>query len=223
MKELTDGIKETKAEVDGDSSDPGIIFRTKILSDRIYLQGLVLILALTIVLAGCGQSGSSSNFPTVPQNTANSQSDKAAGSGQTHGAGGEIPANSGSENTSGVSGHGSAGLPADSMISASQLDQGIKEHKVWQIIDVRETSEFASGHVPGAINIPLGKLEENLSQIAKDKVVVLVDLNGTRSYTAWQKLKEKGYDTNHLKVLVGGMEQWKSLGSGEITESIGGC
>lgn len=126
-------------------------------------------------------------------------------------------------NASGATGHGSAGLPADSMISASQLDQGIKDHQSWQIIDVREPSEYASGHVPAAENIPLGKLEENLSQINKDQTVVLVDLNGTRSYTAWQKIKEKGYDANKLKVLVGGMEQWKNLGSGESTESIGGC
>lgn len=180
---------------------------------------LILALAITIGLTGCGQSGTSSKNQSAPQNAVGGQSDKAPGNSPAPSSDAEVPANP----ASGATGHGSAGLPADSMISASQLDQGIKEHQSWHIMDVREPSEYASGHVPTAKNIPLGKLEENLSQILKDQTVVLVDLNGTRSYTAWQKLKEKGYDANKLKVLVGGMEQWKTLGSGEITESIGGC
>lgn len=185
----------------------------------------ILALAIMLGLAGCGQGGT----PTPNQAATSNSADQARtqadtpGSGPTPGAGAEAPANPESGNTEGASGHGSAGLPADSMISASQLDQGLKEHQNWQIIDVREPSEFASGHVPTAKNIPLRQLESNLSQIPKDQTIVLVDLNGTRSYTAWQKLKEKEYDANKLKVLVGGMEQWKNLGSNEITESIGGC
>ncbi|MHB1406587.1 MAG: rhodanese-like domain-containing protein [Desulfitobacteriaceae bacterium] len=196
-------------------------------------NGVVLILVLAVIfgLTGCGQSGTSSNNnQAAPQNAADqsiAQTDKAPGNtpgtSPATSSDAEVPATSETGNASGATGHGSAGLPADSMISASQLDQGLKEHQSWHIIDVREPSEFASGHVPTAKDIPLGKLEENLSQILKDQTVVLVDLNGTRSYTAWQKLKEKGYDANKLKVLVGGMEQWKTLGSGEITESIGGC
>lgn len=114
-------------------------------------------------------------------------------------------------------------LTAESMISASQLDEGIKAKQAWQIVDVREVSEFATGHVPQAINIPLGSVEAQMTKIAKDRDVILICLTGARAFTAWQTLVSKGYDPQHLKVLVGGMEQWKSLGSGEITESIGGC
>lgn len=117
----------------------------------------------------------------------------------------------------------SGALPAESMISASQLDAAIKAKKDWQIVDVREPIEYATGHVPKAVNIPLGSLTTRLSDISKDKDVILVCLNGTRAFTAWQSLTQKGYDPHRVKVLVGGMEQWKSLGSGEITESIGGC
>ena len=109
------------------------------------------------------------------------------------------------------------------MISASQLAAGIKANNAWQIVDVREPNEFATGHIPKAVNIPLGNLTNHLNKIAKDKEVILVCLNGSRSFTAWQTLTQKGYAPNNVKVLVGGMEQWKTLGSGEVTESIGGC
>ena len=114
-------------------------------------------------------------------------------------------------------------LNAESMISASQLDEGIKVKETWQIIDVREPIEFATGHVPQAINIPLGSIETQTSKIAKDRNVILICHTGRRAFTAWQTLVSKGYNPQRLKVLLGGMEQWKSLGSGEVTESIGGC
>ncbi|WP_425801839.1 rhodanese-like domain-containing protein [Desulfitobacterium sp. Sab5] len=114
-------------------------------------------------------------------------------------------------------------LNPESMISASQLDEGIKARKNWEIIDVREKNEFDKGHVPTAINIPLVTLEQNLNQFPKDKEIILVCLNGSRAFTAWQTLIRKGYESNKIKILIGGMEQWKNLGSGEVTESIGGC
>ncbi|MHB1653871.1 MAG: rhodanese-like domain-containing protein [Desulfitobacteriaceae bacterium] len=183
---------------------------------KCVVAGLSLLILL-LALSGCAQTG---NGLKNAQHAQNGQSDS-SGTAPI-----DAQSNNGSsqaKDTSEISGNGSSTLPPDSMISASQLDQGIKAHQVWQIIDVRELSEFATGHVPGAVNIPLGKLEADLSKISKDKDIILVDLNGTRSFTAWQELQKQGYDPHRLKVLVGGMEQWKSLGSGEITESIGGC
>lgn len=114
-------------------------------------------------------------------------------------------------------------LRPESLISASQLDAGIKGDKNWSVIDVREPKEFDTGHVPTSINIPLGKIEQNSSQVPKDKEAILVCLNGARAFIAWQNLVNLGYDPYKVKVLVGGMEQWKSLGSDEVTDSIGGC
>lgn len=118
---------------------------------------------------------------------------------------------------------GTSSLSSESMISASQLDAGIKDNTNWTVIDVREPKEFDTGHVPTSINIPLGNLEQNLDKISKNKEIILVCLNGTRAFTAWQNLVKMGYDPYKVKVLVGGMEQWKSLGSDEVTDSIGGC
>ena len=91
------------------------------------------------------------------------------------------------ENTATATGPSNAAsgvLPAESMISASQLDDAIKAQKDWQIVDVREPIEFATGHVPTAMDIPLGSLTTRLSELSKDKEVILVCLNGTRAFTA---------------------------------------
>lgn len=171
---------------------------------------------MVISLAGCGTQAPA-NTPGPSQRVL--QPPTTSGSLQA-----PAPSTSAQDNEATGPANSTAGtLPSDSMISASQLDAGIKAYKDWQIVDVREPSEFATGHVPKAVNIPLGSLMTHLSEIPKDKDVILVCLNGTRAYTAWQNLTQKGYDPHRLKVLVGGMEQWKNLGSGEITESIGGC
>nr|MDA8227068.1 hypothetical protein [Desulfitobacterium hafniense] len=41
--------------------------------------------------------------------------------------------------------------------------------------------------------------------------IVLIDLNGSRAQSAWHVLVEKGYDQNKVKVLTGGMLQWRGI------------
>ena len=63
------------------------------------------------------------------------------------------------------------------------------------VIDVRSPEEFRSGHVPNAINIPLGELRESLPRRVKDKsqVLLLHCLSGGRSGIAKYQLKRLGY------------------------------
>ncbi len=63
------------------------------------------------------------------------------------------------------------------------------------VIDVREPNEFASGHVRGAINIPLGALRESLPrQVAdKNRVLLLHCLSGVRSGMAKKQAQNLGY------------------------------
>lgn len=63
------------------------------------------------------------------------------------------------------------------------------------VIDVRSSEEFWSGHVPSAINIPLGHLRERLPQQVKDQSQPLLVhcLSGGRSAIAQQQLKRLGY------------------------------
>lgn len=62
-----------------------------------------------------------------------------------------------------------------------------------QIIDVRSTAEYASGHVKGSINIPLNELPRKLSAIKKDKPVITCCASGMRSASAATILKSNGY------------------------------
>lgn len=153
-----------------------------------------------------------------------------------------------SQNTQPVQGDPAAAIPATANVTAGDLDAAITANKGWQLVDVREAREFATGHIKMALNRPMGDLEKNLAQISKDKDIVLIDLNGTRSESAWRLLVEKGYDQNKVKVLTGGMLQWRGImsaagsGSGngnnsgdsaatpkaevakpEVQEMVGGC
>jgi phage shock protein E len=83
------------------------------------------------------------------------------------------------------------------------FDELIKEGA--QIIDVRTKGEFQSGHVKGAINIPLDQLRSNLNKIDKNKNVITCCASGMRSASAKSILKASGL----TKVHNGG--SWTSL------------
>ena len=74
------------------------------------------------------------------------------------------------------------------------------------LLDVRTTEEYAGGHIQGAINIPVQNLEARLSEVPKDKAVVVYCRSGGRSHRAKELLKNKG----HTQVYdIGGMGNWK--------------
>lgn len=63
------------------------------------------------------------------------------------------------------------------------------------IVDVRTPSEFAAGHIPRAINLPVGQIETTLPPRAADKnqPILLHCQSGTRSALAKRKLNAMGY------------------------------
>ena len=78
------------------------------------------------------------------------------------------------------------------------------------ILDVREDWEYAEGHVPGAVWIPLGELPTRLNDIPKDKTVVAVCRSGNRSSQATSFLRGQGFDNVHN--MTGGMNDWQQAG-----------
>lgn len=78
-----------------------------------------------------------------------------------------------------------------------------------QVVDVRSAMEFASGHVPGAANIPLEQLELRTEDLAADRPVVLVCQAGTRARIAAELLGER---RENLLVLEGGTDAWRKAG-----------
>lgn len=63
-----------------------------------------------------------------------------------------------------------------------------------QIIDVRTKGEYAAGHIRGSVNIPLDQLENQISRIRKDKVVITCCASGGRSGSAKSLLQAKGFE-----------------------------
>ena len=65
------------------------------------------------------------------------------------------------------------------------------------IVDVRSAAEFASGNVPGSVNLPLPELGLRLAELNKDRDVVLCCASGSRSGMAKLMLKSKGFAKVH--------------------------
>jgi phage shock protein E len=75
-----------------------------------------------------------------------------------------------------------------------------------RLVDVRTPSEFAAGHIPGAINIPLQQLDSRLTELQpKDTPVVLYCRSGGRSGSATRVLKNAGFAAVHY---LGPMSRW---------------
>ncbi|GAB5602648.1 rhodanese-like domain-containing protein [Thermus sp. FJN-A] len=61
------------------------------------------------------------------------------------------------------------------------------------VVDVRTPMEFAQGHVPGAINLPVEAIASWADQVPKDRPVYLYCRSGNRSRQAAEYLKRKGH------------------------------
>lgn len=65
------------------------------------------------------------------------------------------------------------------------------------ILDVRTREEFQSGHIKGALNIPVQNLSEKTNKLDTNKVVITCCASGMRSASAKSILKSKGYTNVH--------------------------
>ena len=75
------------------------------------------------------------------------------------------------------------------------------------LIDLMSKEDYAGSHIPGAVNIPVEELESHLSEIPKDKTIVVACRRGLmKSDMGLEKLQSAGY-TNTVKV-EGGNNAW---------------
>jgi rhodanese-related sulfurtransferase/TusA-related sulfurtransferase len=92
-------------------------------------------------------------------------------------------------------------------MSNEELNQKLNSGEGLSVLDVREPAEFAFAHIPGAISIPLGQLEEKLSRLDPNKAYAVVCRTGNRSDMACQIMAEKGFA--NVKNVVPGMSKWQ--------------
>jgi rhodanese-related sulfurtransferase len=88
-------------------------------------------------------------------------------------------------------------------VSNLQLDNGI-------ILDVREPWEYAAGHVPGSMLIPLGELGSRLQELPNGEAIYVICRSGNRSQQAAQLLVRAGFAQVHN--VQGGMLAYEQTG-----------
>lgn len=76
-------------------------------------------------------------------------------------------------------------------------------------VDVRERTEYAYGHVPGALWIPMGQLASRLGELDRSKPVHVICATGNRSKAMADLLVAAGFDAASV---VGGTQAWITAG-----------
>ena len=76
------------------------------------------------------------------------------------------------------------------------------------LIDVREEDEYAAGHVPGAVNLPMSKLGDLLDQLPAEPFDVICQAGG-RSARVVEALEARGYEATNVE---GGTGEWIAAG-----------
>ncbi len=87
----------------------------------------------------------------------------------------------------------------------SMIDSGSDD---FTIVDVRDEKEFAEGHIPGAINIPVSTFASRSGELDKKKKIVVYCNSGSRSYLAYRKLMKLSYKKRYQTLFA----DWKEAG-----------
>ncbi|MBD3728959.1 MAG: rhodanese-like domain-containing protein [Sphingomonadales bacterium] len=95
-----------------------------------------------------------------------------------------------------------------STLDAATLAGKLKAGEV-ELVDVRTPEEFAAGHIPGAVNMPLESFDPAALPHVEGKQTVLYCHSGRRSGLAAEAVAATGADAVHLQ---GGISAWESAG-----------
>ena len=98
-------------------------------------------------------------------------------------------------------------------ISVNELIELVESGSL--VVDVREPDEYVSGHIPGAILVPLSTVLENSSEFVSEDTVYVVCRSGGRSMQACELLHDNGI-VNVVNV-AGGTMGWIGLGNEIVT------
>lgn len=94
-------------------------------------------------------------------------------------------------------------LPSVDVDTASELASTVV------LLDVREHDEWAAGHAPGAVHVPLGDLPDRLGELEPGRRFVCICRSGSRSSRATAWLRSQGLDAVNMS---GGMQAWERAG-----------
>jgi hydroxyacylglutathione hydrolase len=78
------------------------------------------------------------------------------------------------------------------------------------VLDVRGAGEWEAGHIPGALNIPVGELDQRLDEIPRNRAVIVHCQTGSRAAMAASILKARGF--SDVRQFAGGFAEWQRAG-----------
>ena len=84
------------------------------------------------------------------------------------------------------------------------------------LLDVRTPGEFAAGHAPGALNVPLDEIRGHLDEVPKDRPLAVYCGVGLRAYLACRILDQEGFQTANLS---GGLKMLRQFRPGPSPEA----
>lgn len=94
-------------------------------------------------------------------------------------------------------------------IDVAELEARLADGSV-RVLDVREDSEFRSGHVPGAIHVPVKRLPDRVAKLKRDKPYAVICASGSRSRGAANLLLDAGFEGTVS--VAGGTSAWARSG-----------
>ncbi|HET6793438.1 MAG TPA: rhodanese-like domain-containing protein [Acidimicrobiales bacterium] len=94
----------------------------------------------------------------------------------------------------------------------SMLDEGAF------LLDVREPEEWAAGHAPVAVHVPMASVGASAERLPGDRRIVCICRSGGRSTAVAEALVGAGYDAVNL---AGGMQAWAGAGQAVVDDRGG--
>lgn len=99
-------------------------------------------------------------------------------------------------------------IPRSSSLSLKPSDVAswLRQTPSALIVDIRSAEAFGTGHVEGAMNLPLSSLHRRYAEIPLDRTLLVIDEDGSRAFMVASYLSRKGF--TGVRRLAGGKEAW---------------
>jgi hydroxyacylglutathione hydrolase len=91
---------------------------------------------------------------------------------------------------------------------AARLDRGGSDAPL--VVDVRQVTEYVSGHVPAALHVGAGSLQDRLQDLPRDRPIATICASGYRSSVAASLLRAAGF--NDVSWVADGLPAWRAHG-----------
>jgi hydroxyacylglutathione hydrolase len=104
------------------------------------------------------------------------------------------------------------GLPFESngRLTVDELAQRLRGANAPLLLDVRQATEYADGHVPGAVHLFAGDLQDRLADLPRDRAIVAMCASGYRSSVASSLLRSAGF--TDVTWVSHGFPAWEARG-----------